>query len=103
MLRLSLKIAPLIRVCAPEVIGCPSIRYNSDIQCADLNVALASAACFCMRRSIGHDGCGSYNAGTVAFNDGAIHACGQAEVIGVYDQSSHRLSLTKAVGGKVIV
>jgi len=29
----------------------------------------------------------------VSFKDGAIHACGQAKVIRIYDKTAHRASL----------
>ena len=44
----------------------------------------------CKRRRVGHQGCRSDHAALVSFNDGPIHARGEAEIIGINNQAARR-------------
>ena len=45
------------------------------------------------RTPVGHQRGGSHDSTSVSFDDAAIHARGEAKVIGIDDQTAHRVSL----------
>ena len=52
--------------------------------------------------SVGHERGGSYDPIGVCLDDGAIHATGESEIIGIDDQAPHRASLAGRTRGATV-
>src|SRR5882724_356807 len=88
--------------CQRAQILCERHSINQYDVTSSLEAGLCHGQIDCGIRSpgIGHERGRSYNAGSIALNDRAVDARGQAKIICVNDETTHWVSLTKTIHHK---